>query len=216
MRFSEVVAGLGLLVCVALGLSIGTLVNRKRNRLAPRHRRRFDRKHQVLIIAVVIGNAVMMFLQGHVFLAYVVVIGGAVVIIQIFNQPMKYNDIEARLNYAHDDGCCGRCDYDLTGNESGVCPECGWRVPETREYVEPPHWTNWWKSWHIEHIDNWQKALAGVVFNLLAVLGCAMLIVLLYRQGWLVVLLVAGPFMANWLILIWRIIAYARRQRAQG
>lgn len=22
-------------------------------------------------------------------------------------------------------GCCPSCDYDLTGNESGVCPECG-------------------------------------------------------------------------------------------
>ena len=22
-------------------------------------------------------------------------------------------------------GCCSRCGYDLTGNESGVCPECG-------------------------------------------------------------------------------------------
>lgn len=23
---------------------------------------------------------------------------------------------------------CGRCRYDLTGNVSGVCPECGWRL----------------------------------------------------------------------------------------
>jgi hypothetical protein len=24
---------------------------------------------------------------------------------------------------------CGQCGYDLTGNVSGVCPECGWRIP---------------------------------------------------------------------------------------
>lgn len=27
---------------------------------------------------------------------------------------------------------CRRCGYDLTGNESGVCPECGWRRPAFR------------------------------------------------------------------------------------
>jgi hypothetical protein len=25
-------------------------------------------------------------------------------------------------------GCCGKCGYDLTGNVSGVCPECGERI----------------------------------------------------------------------------------------
>jgi len=24
---------------------------------------------------------------------------------------------------------CGRCGYNLTGNSSGVCPECGWAIP---------------------------------------------------------------------------------------
>lgn len=26
-------------------------------------------------------------------------------------------------------GCCARCGYDLTGNRSGVCPECGTPTP---------------------------------------------------------------------------------------
>ena len=26
---------------------------------------------------------------------------------------------------------CRRCDYDLTGNESGVCPECGTEIEKT-------------------------------------------------------------------------------------
>jgi hypothetical protein len=29
-------------------------------------------------------------------------------------------------------GSCGHCGYDLTGNVSGVCPECGTRVPPGR------------------------------------------------------------------------------------
>ena len=24
---------------------------------------------------------------------------------------------------------CGRCEYNLTGNVSGKCPECGWKLP---------------------------------------------------------------------------------------
>lgn len=35
----------------------------------------------------------------------------------------------ARAARRHAPGRCNRCDYDLTGNESGVCPECGTKVP---------------------------------------------------------------------------------------
>jgi predicted amidophosphoribosyltransferase len=26
--------------------------------------------------------------------------------------------------------CCERCEYDLTGNVSGICPECGTAIPD--------------------------------------------------------------------------------------
>lgn len=29
------------------------------------------------------------------------------------------------VNKVHRDGICDQCGYDLTGNTSGVCPECG-------------------------------------------------------------------------------------------
>ena len=35
-------------------------------------------------------------------------------------------------------GHCGRCGYDLVGNVSGKCPECGAAVPMGRERVEAP------------------------------------------------------------------------------
>lgn len=32
---------------------------------------------------------------------------------------------------------CAKCRYDLTGNESGTCPECGREIPvETREFLQ--------------------------------------------------------------------------------
>jgi len=30
--------------------------------------------------------------------------------------------------WEHRDGICDRCGYNLTGNSSGVCPECGLRT----------------------------------------------------------------------------------------
>lgn len=37
-----------------------------------------------------------------------------------------------RRGRKHRKGCCAGCDYDLTGNQSGVCPECGAAVAAGR------------------------------------------------------------------------------------
>jgi len=34
-------------------------------------------------------------------------------------------------------GYCQRCGYDLTGNLSGICPECGTAIPKQEERSEP-------------------------------------------------------------------------------
>jgi len=39
-----------------------------------------------------------------------------------------------RRLYKREPGFCGRCGYDLTGNISGVCPECGWKPPDNRKH----------------------------------------------------------------------------------
>jgi hypothetical protein len=31
--------------------------------------------------------------------------------------------------YQQDPVHCGQCGYNLTGNVSGICPECGWKIP---------------------------------------------------------------------------------------
>lgn len=40
----------------------------------------------------------------------------------------RVKEKDARFNYLIEPRYCGRCDYDLTGNVSGVCPECGWKL----------------------------------------------------------------------------------------
>lgn len=46
-----------------------------------------------------------------------------------------YDEVEYRQNYSHDPSRCGKCGYNLTGNASGVCPECGWKL--TRSFFDP-------------------------------------------------------------------------------
>jgi len=41
-----------------------------------------------------------------------------------------------RLELPKPGGVCERCGYDLTGNTTGICPECGARIPEVEEAVE--------------------------------------------------------------------------------
>jgi len=78
---------------------------------------------------------------------------------------------EALRNYAADPRHCGRCEYDLTGNVSGICPECGWAIPKTLPRVEGWDWPFWWK--------NWQETLTRTAIYLVAF--TALTIWLLFR-----------------------------------
>lgn len=44
-------------------------------------------------------------------------------------QLKRETELDHALNYGTDPQHCGRCGYDLTGNVSGGCPECGRRLP---------------------------------------------------------------------------------------
>jgi hypothetical protein len=41
---------------------------------------------------------------------------------------LAYLERRARQRHRSASGCCIRCGYNLTGNVSGVCPECGERI----------------------------------------------------------------------------------------
>jgi hypothetical protein len=67
---------------------------------------------------------------GHWFLWGNVALIAAYVLCPIFAiiaSQALYRRLRWRL---HDIGRCRSCDYNLTGNVSGICPECGTPVPE--------------------------------------------------------------------------------------
>lgn len=72
----------------------------------------------------------------------------------------EYSDSEALANHTKDPLHCGRCEYDLTGNVSGICPECGWQIPDPAN--PPKHETplTVWSAFdRIDYLDNWRKSL---------------------------------------------------------
>lgn len=117
---------------------------------------------------------------------------------------------EVLLNYAADTTRCGQCDYDLTGNVSGICPECGWRIPPEPPRVERPGWVFWWQGWDIDYLENWKKSLTNMVII------CLMFIALsgwgAYR-GYMGVFVIGGVMAAHFAINLVRVIAYAVRVR---
>lgn len=67
-------------------------------------------------------------------LVYIIgLIGGlGTVGIQLYVMRQPHGEKEFRENYMADPTRCGRCGYNLTGNTSGVCPECGWTLTDTQ------------------------------------------------------------------------------------
>ncbi|MGB9626729.1 MAG: hypothetical protein ACPMAQ_17895 [Phycisphaerae bacterium] len=82
-----------------------------------------------------------------------------------FRRPTEQ---DYRRNFALRTGHCGRCGYDLTGNVTGVCSECGWAIPSSPVSSERPDWAAWWNGWRIDHLDNWKRALRQMVLFALA------------------------------------------------
>ncbi|HOW17482.1 MAG TPA: hypothetical protein PLC79_00480 [Phycisphaerae bacterium] len=82
-----------------------------------------------------------------------------------FRRPTEQ---DYRRHFALHPGRCGRCGYDLTGNVTGVCPECGWAIPSSPVACERPDWPVWWHGWRIDHLDNWKRALWQMVLFALA------------------------------------------------
>lgn len=115
-------------------------------------------------------------------------------------------------NYAQDSGHCGQCGYDLTGNVSGICPECGWSIPAAPVQAESLVWVQWWNGWEIAYLENWRRSLLSMIVLVAAFGGLAAWF--LYGTP--------GPIMAILPILmaihfalnIVRVIAYGRRQGA--
>ncbi|NLX14761.1 MAG: hypothetical protein GXY44_14075 [Phycisphaerales bacterium] len=71
----------------------------------------------------------------------------------------KSNEKDLLQNFVDDPRHCGQCEYDLTGNVSGTCPECGWNIPDENTMIEDDNWTKWWIKWEIGYLEHPQKQL---------------------------------------------------------
>lgn len=119
---------------------------------------------------------------------------------------------EALLNYVTDSSVCGQCGYNLTGNVSGICPECGWAIPARPPLVERRGWVRWWEQWDIQYLENWKKSLASMALLTFSFGG---LFVFGAYKGVPAVMVLAGLLLLNFTINVIRVIAYARRLRGQ-
>ena len=132
----------------------------------------------------------------------------AVLILLLAHQALKSPTPQETLRqYSLTPGRCGRCDYDLTGNVTGVCPECGWKIPDGTEPQESPEWPLWWKRWPIDHLDNWKRAYALCLFN--TAMFAAVAVGLVWRTG-------PNPFAALPLLMSLHFALNAGRVRAFG
>lgn len=119
---------------------------------------------------------------------------------------------------------CAYCEYDLTGNVAGRCPECGRAIPDASAPYERSDWPLFWKRWEIDHLDNWKRSLWGPVLGGVMCSGAtAAFIVGLTvdhfmsppsrRPSTILPEIVRGSFFLVLAVLLWiqvyRIIAYA-------
>lgn len=91
----------------------------------------------------------------------------------------KSNEKDFLQNFVDNPRHCGQCGYDLTGNVSGICPECGWKIPDENLITEDDSWAKWWNKWEIGYLEQPKKQLrfheamafvsiANVIFVLLS------------------------------------------------
>lgn len=125
-----------------------------------------------------------------------------------YGQP---GEAEEKKNYAADQRHCGRCEYDLTGNVSGICPECGWVIPKEPVQLERADWTFWWKKWRIDYLESWPRRLAGTVFDVVLLLVATIWMTI--QKSTRTIAPVMALTMIHMLITTIRIAAYGKRQR---
>lgn len=160
------------IAAVTLGLLLGFVLLGRRLPISPRQTQRQSRL--TLAFAVVAFAAVAFTLVSTASPRHnarqwwsLVCFGtmGALALYQWLRKPAVHEEL---ANFAADPRHCGRCGYDLTGNVSGICPECGWKIPQGDLDIDSPNWGLWWRRWKIEHLRRWRATLINVLVFALA------------------------------------------------
>ena len=75
----------------------------------------------IILVGAILGSVRLFSPELGQMLAVFVIPLTALLLIVIFLWCLPFANPAQR-------GICGKCGYDLTGNTSGVCPECGTRI----------------------------------------------------------------------------------------
>ncbi len=204
------------LFTVTLLGSLGSLLPLRES---PKRTRRLGRLILSVLVPVLGGlvfHFAMLDLQGRPTNWWALLpVGLALVLAAWFGfRPIRERDL--RVMYLLRPRYCPQCDYDLTGNTSGRCPECGWTLPIYGSRDERPDWPIRGFAearWKIDYLENPRRTvfyeaakLAGVC--LLAVAWLVFSIV--SREGHHVFfgLVVLAPAFFHRITNVRRVIAY--------
>lgn len=217
----------------------------KRGLLTPIERRKRLRRYMLLSTAGIGTLAVSQFtrdlladrLWWHT-AGYPVLFVVSALVVLLHPSYRKPTEKDVEKHFGQNPGHCGRCDYDLTGNVSGVCPECGWLIPPAPPHVEDPDWWCWWRKWNIEYLERWRRSFVSHVLLALLSLGTAAATVFVYtllgpiviidpvtglgrlhRPWYVYTLLVAAAVLAalglHAAVIAVRVVMYRRREKAR-
>jgi hypothetical protein len=213
---------LGVFVGVFLTLQVaGLIINRRIGRsLSPRVVRK--RYRWVILNQLTTVGMVACLLVFHRPIEWQMALLFGVIVLStaplVWLMLRRQTEDEAQRNFAHDTRHCGRCEYDLTGNVSGICLECGWAIPKTPMRLQSPDWARWWRKWEIEYLENWPRTLRMVKLSVVmfGAIAVGLLVFWIYwPESWLFVLLVSLPMWlmaGHMLILSIRVATYGRKQ----
>jgi hypothetical protein len=138
----------------------------------PRERKRHQKWTVLMCGLLIIQNVYfMLWLDGpgttNLMPLYLVNVGvmAAAILWTLYTLPRLTSEAEARANFQANPNICGSCDYDLTGNSSGVCPECGWIISRDPVPLDAANWQAWWRGWSIASLQNWQRTLLSNIWK---------------------------------------------------
>jgi heme A synthase len=103
-----------------------------------RNRRERDKRTVALVgalglVHLTLGIVTLLIIQEVGFVVVVLILSGLWILYLAVSKwlSMRGEDYFEKL-CRNDPDFCGRCGYNLAGNISGVCPECGWKLPERK------------------------------------------------------------------------------------
>ncbi len=182
---------------------------RMRKGWSPRQQQRQQRRAFYFSFVFLLAMGVIQAASGQLHWGFFALWGICIVIMaySAFRKPSPHEFLQ---NFAQDPQHCGGCGYDLTGNVSGICPECGWSIPASPPVVESLTWALWWKEWEIPYLRNWRRTLLNMIVITAMFLGVTMWL-FVFRPSLFVI--VPALMTIHFIMNIFRVAEYARRHR---